>query len=131
MASSSPEVIEWSLFTDLTKGSGNSFPATDSVKELLQSICNCVCDLKRNTQIAYRFAKGAADIYVSINALIKTVEMACDEILQVDPTLPSGDEAEIESKESTGFKTFTNSDEQNASPPFGKTSLCTPLQLMN
>jgi hypothetical protein len=126
----STEATEWSLFADLTQGSGRSFSATDTVKELLECICSYVCDLKRNTQISYRFARRAADIYIAISMRIEKVDAASESVLghQIGSVM---DEQLKGKKCEPEFEAALNMTRKTMSLPFGKTLRSTPPRSKN
>jgi hypothetical protein len=66
--------MSFTLFRSLTELQNPVFPATESIKQLIETIGRDVVQFRRNTQISYHFvdrARSACDI---INALIQKVD---------------------------------------------------------
>jgi hypothetical protein len=66
--------MSFTLFRNLTDLKNPVFPATESIKQLIETIGRDVVQFRRNTQISYHFvdrARSACDI---INALIQKVD---------------------------------------------------------
>lgn len=66
--------MSFTLFRSLTELQNQVFPATESIKQLIETIGRDVVQFRRNTQISYHFvdrARSACDI---INALIQKVD---------------------------------------------------------
>ncbi len=66
--------MSFTLFRSLTDLQNPVFPATESIKQLIETIGRDVVQFRRNTQISYHFvdkARSACDI---INALIQKVD---------------------------------------------------------
>jgi len=66
--------MSFTLFRSLTRLQNPVFPATESIKQLIETIGRDVVQFRRNTQISYHFvdrARSACDI---INSLIQKVD---------------------------------------------------------
>ena len=66
--------MSFTLFRSLTELQNPVFPATESIKQLIETIGRDVVQFRRNTQISYHFvdrARSACDI---INSLIQKVD---------------------------------------------------------
>ncbi|KAI0259380.1 hypothetical protein BC834DRAFT_974344 [Gloeopeniophorella convolvens] len=66
--------MSYTLFLSLTQLTNEVFPATESIKQLIQTIAHDVVRFRRNTQISYRLVDRARAACDEINALIRKVD---------------------------------------------------------
>jgi hypothetical protein len=66
--------MSYTLFRSLTHLENPVFPATESIRQLIETIGRDVVRFRRNTQIAYHFVDRARSVCDIINALIQKVD---------------------------------------------------------
>jgi hypothetical protein len=66
--------MSYTLFQSLTRLEKPVFPATESIKLLIQTIARDVVRFRRNTQISYHFVSRARNACDKINDLIRKVD---------------------------------------------------------
>jgi len=66
--------MSFTLFRSLTELQNPVFPATESIKQLIETIGRDVVQFRRNTQISYHFVDRARSTCDIINALIQKVD---------------------------------------------------------
>jgi hypothetical protein len=66
--------MSYTLFQSLTQLENHVFPATESIKQLIQTIARDVVRFRRNTQISYHFVARATHVCDEINDLIRKVD---------------------------------------------------------
>lgn len=66
--------MSFTLFRSLTELQNPVFPATESIKQLIETIGRDVVRFRRNTQISYHFVDKARSVCDIINALIQRVD---------------------------------------------------------
>jgi hypothetical protein len=66
--------MSYTLFRSLTHLENQVFPATESIKQLIETIGRDVVQFRRNTQISYHFVDRARSVCDIINALIQKVD---------------------------------------------------------
>jgi hypothetical protein len=66
--------MSYTLFRSLTHLENPAFPATESIRQLIETIGRDVVRFRRNTQIAYNFVDRARSLCDIINALIQKVD---------------------------------------------------------
>ena len=66
--------MSYTLYHSLTHIPEPHFPATESIKQLIETIGRDVVRFRRNTQISYNFVDKARFSCQEINALIKDVD---------------------------------------------------------
>jgi hypothetical protein len=66
--------MSYTLFRSLTHLENPAFPATESIRQLIETIGRDVVRFRRNTQIAYNFVDRARSVCDIINALIQKVD---------------------------------------------------------
>ena len=70
--------MSYTLFQSLTRLENQVFPATESIKQLIQTIARDVVRFRRNTQISYHFVARATRVCDEINDLIRRVDETDD-----------------------------------------------------
>ncbi|KAI0249014.1 hypothetical protein BJV78DRAFT_1231568 [Lactifluus subvellereus] len=66
--------MSYTLFQSLTHLENQVFPATESIRQLIETIARDVVRFRRNTQISYHFVATATSVCDEINALIRKVD---------------------------------------------------------
>ena len=66
--------MSYTLFRSLTHLENPVFPATESIRQLIETIARDVVRFRRNTQISYHFVDRARSVCDIINALIQRVD---------------------------------------------------------
>jgi len=66
--------MSYTLFRSLTHLENPVFPATESIRQLIETIARDVVRFRRNTQISYHFVDRARSVCDVINALIQKVD---------------------------------------------------------
>ncbi|KAI0291654.1 hypothetical protein B0F90DRAFT_1823677 [Multifurca ochricompacta] len=66
--------MSYTLFRSLTHLENQVFPATESIRQLIETIGRDVVRFRRNTQISYHFVDRARSVCDVINALIQKVD---------------------------------------------------------
>jgi hypothetical protein len=66
--------MSYTLFQSLTHLENQVFPATESIKQLIETIARDVVRFRRNTQISYHLVDRARSTCDAINALIRKVD---------------------------------------------------------
>ena len=66
--------MSYTLYNSLTNIPEPHFPATESIKQLIETIGRDVVRFRRNTQISYNFVDKARASCVAINTLIREVD---------------------------------------------------------
>jgi hypothetical protein len=66
--------MSYTLFRSLTHLENPVFPATESIRQLIETIARDVVRFRRNTQISYHFVDRARSVCDVINALIQRVD---------------------------------------------------------
>jgi hypothetical protein len=66
--------MSYTLFQSLTHLENQVFPATESIKQLIETIARDVVRFRRNTQISYHFVARATSVCDEINNLIRKVD---------------------------------------------------------
>ncbi|KAH9975206.1 hypothetical protein BJV74DRAFT_180899 [Russula compacta] len=66
--------MSYTLFRSLTQLENQVFPATESIRQLIETIARDVVRFRRNTQISYHFVDRARSVCDVINALIRKVD---------------------------------------------------------
>ena len=66
--------MSYTLFRSLTHLENPVFPATESIRQLIETIARDVVRFRRNTQISYHFVDKARSVCDIINALIQRVD---------------------------------------------------------
>jgi hypothetical protein len=66
--------MSYTLFRSLTHLENQVFPATESIRQLIETVARDVVRFRRNTQISYHFVDRARSVCDIINALIQKVD---------------------------------------------------------
>jgi hypothetical protein len=66
--------MSYTLFRSLTHLENQVFPATESIRQLIETVGRDVVCFRRNTQISYHFVDRARSVCDIINALIQKVD---------------------------------------------------------